>query len=237
MMHSLVNTWGLVESQETRRHPLHAVRRGHTLRHPPGPRPAPHHAGHLEHRPHHRPPGPQTSRGPPHRHVGEADEARRRHHLVPLEASGRGQGRPRQRAAVVGPHRQVRPGLQLGRFGHRPRRRGPPVRRRPSRAVLSSSTSFAPAIPRGVIARLDPYESYYWSNEHKEDQPPYPNTLFVVDSEEVEDTYVRTAARMSLDVAAHPRVVHPRAVHHRDTGPFMASALGAGVPTTAAVHG
>ena len=51
--------------------------------------------------------------------------------------------------------------------------------------------------PRGVIARLDPYEDYYWSNEHKEDQPPFPTTLFVVDTEEVESTYVRTAARMS----------------------------------------
>ena len=51
--------------------------------------------------------------------------------------------------------------------------------------------------PRGVIARLDPYESYYWSNEHRDDQPPFPTTLFVVDTEEVEDTYVRTAARMS----------------------------------------
>ena len=51
--------------------------------------------------------------------------------------------------------------------------------------------------PRGVIARLDPYEDYYWSNEHKDDQPPYPVTLFVVDTEDVEDTYVRTAARMS----------------------------------------
>ena len=51
--------------------------------------------------------------------------------------------------------------------------------------------------PRGVIARLDPYESYYWSPAPKEDQPPYPVTLFVVDTEEVEDTYVRTAARMS----------------------------------------
>ena len=37
--------------------------------------------------------------------------------------------------------------------------------------------------PRGVIARLDPYESYYWSPEHKEGQPPYPVTLFVVDTE------------------------------------------------------
>ena len=51
--------------------------------------------------------------------------------------------------------------------------------------------------PRGVIARLDPYEDYYWSPEHKEDQPPYPTALFVVDTEEVEDTYVRTAARLS----------------------------------------
>ena len=51
--------------------------------------------------------------------------------------------------------------------------------------------------PRGVIARLDPYESYYWSLAPKEDQPPFPTTLFVVDTEDVEATYVRTAARLS----------------------------------------
>ena len=51
--------------------------------------------------------------------------------------------------------------------------------------------------PRGVLARLDPYESYYWSPAPKEDQPPFPTTLFVVDTEEVEATYVRTAARMN----------------------------------------
>ena len=57
--------------------------------------------------------------------------------------------------------------------------------------------------PRGVLARLRPYESYYWSPEHKDDQPPFPTTLFVVDTEEVEDTYVRTAfqlATMSLPI-------------------------------------
>ena len=57
--------------------------------------------------------------------------------------------------------------------------------------------------PRGVLARLRPYESYYWSPEHKDDQPPFPTTLFVVDTEEVEDTYVNTAAhlsRMSLPI-------------------------------------
>ena len=51
--------------------------------------------------------------------------------------------------------------------------------------------------PRGVIARLSPYKSYYWSNAPGEDQPPYPVTLFVGDTEEVEATYVSTAARMS----------------------------------------
>ena len=51
--------------------------------------------------------------------------------------------------------------------------------------------------PRGVVARLSPYESYYWSNEPGDDQPPFPVTLFVVDTEDVEATYVRTAARMS----------------------------------------
>ena len=51
--------------------------------------------------------------------------------------------------------------------------------------------------PRGVIARLRPYTSYYWSTEPGEDQPPFPVTLFVVDSEDVEATYVRTAARMT----------------------------------------
>ena len=51
--------------------------------------------------------------------------------------------------------------------------------------------------PEGVIARLSPYMSYYWSTEPGEDQPPFPVTLFVVDTEEVEATYVRTAARMT----------------------------------------
>ena len=51
--------------------------------------------------------------------------------------------------------------------------------------------------PRGVVARLSPYASYYWSSEPGDDQPPFPTTLFVVDSEDVEATYVRTAAQMS----------------------------------------
>ena len=52
--------------------------------------------------------------------------------------------------------------------------------------------------PKGVLARLRPYTSYYWSTEPGEDQPPFPTTLFVVDTEDVEDTYLSTAARVSL---------------------------------------
>ena len=51
--------------------------------------------------------------------------------------------------------------------------------------------------PEGVIARLSPYTRYYWSTEAGEDQPPFPTTLFVVDIEDVEATYVRTAGRMT----------------------------------------
>ena len=51
--------------------------------------------------------------------------------------------------------------------------------------------------PRGVMARLRPYRSYYWSSAPNEDQPPFPVTLFVVDTEEIENTYVSTAARMT----------------------------------------
>ena len=52
--------------------------------------------------------------------------------------------------------------------------------------------------PKGVLARLRPYTLYYHSNAPEEDMAPFPVTLFVVDNEEVEDTYVRTAARMHL---------------------------------------
>ena len=51
--------------------------------------------------------------------------------------------------------------------------------------------------PKGILARLSPYMSYYWSTEPGEDQPPFPTTLFVVDTEEIEATYVRTSARMT----------------------------------------
>ena len=89
MMHSLVNTWGLIERYGKRgntRYTLSAEGIRYVTHR--GPRPAPHHARHLEHSAHDRPPRPETTRGPPHRDVGSADETRRRDHLVPLEAGG-----------------------------------------------------------------------------------------------------------------------------------------------------
>ena len=62
----------------------------------------------------------------------------------------------------------------------------------------TSSTSFEPVTPGESVHALRPYTRYYHSNEPKEDQPPYPVTLFVVDTQEVEATYVSAAARMTL---------------------------------------
>ena len=92
--------------------------------------------------------------------------------------------------------------------------------------------------PRGVIARLYPYEDYYWSPEREEDQPPYPVTLFVVDSEEVEDTYVSTVPEMHRMSAAHPGLLHARPVTQGDIGGVLASPVGAVLPPTETVrHG
>ena len=50
--------------------------------------------------------------------------------------------------------------------------------------------------PRGVAARLRPYIRYYRSDAPRDDQPPFPTTLFVVDTEDVAETYASTASRM-----------------------------------------
>ena len=51
--------------------------------------------------------------------------------------------------------------------------------------------------PRGVAARLRPYSHYYRSDAPSNDQPPFPTTLFLVDTEEVAETYASTASRMT----------------------------------------
>ncbi|MDE2780749.1 MAG: replication-relaxation family protein [Chloroflexota bacterium] len=50
--------------------------------------------------------------------------------------------------------------------------------------------------PRGVLARLRPYIRYYRSDAPRDDQPPFPTTLFMVDTEDVAETYASTASRM-----------------------------------------
>ena len=182
---------------QTGRHPLHAVRRGHSLRHPQGPRPASHHAGHMEHRPHHRPPGPQASRGPPHSRRGR----RQTKHadgitwfLSKLEAEARDD--PDSELLWSVPTSRSDRAYNWGDSAIAPDAVGQ-MTAEGLRIPFYFEYELRARHPQGVIARLDPYESYYWSPEHKEDQPPYPVILFVVDTEEVEDTYVRTAARMS----------------------------------------
>ncbi|MCY4449223.1 MAG: hypothetical protein OXE02_10335 [Chloroflexi bacterium] len=50
--------------------------------------------------------------------------------------------------------------------------------------------------PRGVRAKLRPYLRYYSRGEPEQDHPPFPFTLFVVDGQDVEETYARTSAGM-----------------------------------------
>ena len=54
--------------------------------------------------------------------------------------------------------------------------------------------------PAGVRQKLGPYARYYRSSDIDGDMPPFPITLFVVDSEDVESTYVATAAAMGLSL-------------------------------------
>ena len=179
---------------------LYPVRRGHTLRHPPGPRRTAHHAGRLEHGPHHRQRGTADVHVGPtaSRTWGEADEARRRHHLVPLEAGGRGPW-PTPDSELVW-SRFPPPGPTAPTTGA-----GPAIAPDAVGHLLSGGPhvpfylehELRARHPRGVLARLRPYESYYWSPEYKDDQPPFPTTLFVLDTKEVETTYVKTAARRS----------------------------------------
>ena len=64
--------------------------------------------------------------------------------------------------------------------------------------------------PRGVAARLRPYLRYYRSDAPGKDQPPFPTTLFLVDTEEVAETYVSTASHMTA--MALPILVSSREV-------------------------
>ena len=198
MMRSLVDTWNLIERHGKRgnvRYTLSAE--GITLRHPPGTAPS---------FPPRRAYGAQPS-APTDRAAGDTWAT----------ASRRGRFRRSTPTASHGSSRSWRP-----RLGPTPTASwcGPSPPPGPTGPTTGEIRPSLPTLwgqmtaeglripfyfehelrarhPQGVIARLSPYTSYYWSPEHKEDQPPYPVTLFVVDTVEVEDTYVRTAARLS----------------------------------------
>ncbi len=98
---------------------------------------------------------------------------------------------------MVHTHRQDRPGLPLGGSAIAPDAVGELIAGG-IHLPFYLECELRARHPRGVSARLRPYTDYYWSNEPGRDQPPFPTTLFVVDSEVVEATYVSTAARMDL---------------------------------------
>jgi len=81
--------------------------------------------------------------------------------------------------------------------------------------------------PKGVLSRLRPYTRYYHSNAPETDMAPFPVTLFVVDNEEVEETYARTASRMNLMtlpiLVSCPEVLTRRGLLERSWRPLWAT--------------
>ena len=198
MMHSLVDTWNLVEQHGGRGRTRYTLS-GEGIRH-------------VTHRDRAQLPTPQgiwsteltTDRQGRRRHMGHRVEtwARQTKHadgvtwfLSELEAEAR-----------TDPSSQLLWSIPTAKtdrafnWGIRP---SPPTPWASSSLAAStyrstSSTSCAHVIPGECWRAFRPYTRYYWSNEPGQDQPPFPTTLFVVDGEEVEVTYVNTAARMNL---------------------------------------
>ena len=191
MMRSLVDTPGALSSARGQRGDVRYTLSAEGIRYVTHRDRAqlPDHAGHLEHRPNHRQTGPHT--------VTWATASRRGRGRRSTPTASPGSSRsfwprpgPTPTASWNGPcpHRQVRPGLQLGRFRHRPRRRRAPDRTGGLHdAVLLRARASRPP-PQGSSCppeTLRPATTIPTSL--RDDQPPYPVTLFVVDTEEVED--------------------------------------------------
>ena len=86
------------------------------------------------------------------------------------------------------------------------------------------------------MARLNPYESYYWSPEHKRRPAAVPNHAVRRGHRGGEGHLREHRHPDGPDVAAHPGVVHARAVHHGDTGGVLVSLVGAVLPLIGVVR-
>ena len=106
----------------------------------------------------------------------------------------------------------------------------------PSDTVLLRVRATRPSPPGSYGSPETPTRCTTTPTSRGEDQPPFPVTLFVVDTEEVEDTYASTAAVMTLMDRARPGVLHSRAVTQGDTGGVLASLVGAVLPPAGAVR-
>ena len=176
------------------------------------------------------------------RHVGHRIEtwARQTKHadgitwfLSKLQAES--QGRPRQRAGVVRPHRQVRPGLQLGTVCHRPRRRGGLDHRRHPHPVLFRVRASCPS-PQGVHRPPESIQKLLLVERAKGGPTAVPRHSVRRGHRGGRGHLRAHGVPASHHVAAHPRVLHSRPVRQRDTGTLLASTVEFGVPEAAPVR-
>ena len=82
--------------------------------------------------------------------------------------------------------------------------------------------------PKGVVARLRPYIRYYHHpDQPRNDLPPFPTTLFVVDREDV--NLCHNGCQDETDEHPAAGVLHPDIAEGRHTGTVMAPPVGAGI--------
>ena len=183
-------------ARQAERRALHPVGAGHQVHHPPGPGPAVNNHGRLEHRTRHR----QSRTAPALGHRIHTWERQTSHaygitwFLSELAAEARADGTS-----------ELQWSIPTARSDRAFNRGGEAISPDAVGHLLTGGLhvpfyfehELRARHPRGVAARLRPYLRYYRSDAPREDQPPFPTTLFMVDTEEVAETYAGTASRMT----------------------------------------
>ena len=145
------------------------------------------------------------------------------------------QGRPPQRTAVARPHRQVRPGLQLGRFRHRPRRRGADDRRGPSDTVLPRVRASRPS-SQGSHRPSETIHELLLVHRAGRRPAPVPGHPLRRGQRGRRGNLRAHRGSDDPDVATHLRVLPARSVQRRDTWTVVASTVGAGISAAGLVE-
>ena len=220
MIHSLVNTWSLVERRGKRgnvRYTLSAEGIRYITHRDRAELPTT--QGHLEHGPHHRPPGPEA--------ITWDTASRRGRGRRSTQTASRGSSRswrrrprptPTARLAVVRPHRQGRPHLQLGGFSHRPRRGGTDDSPSGLHVPFYFEYELRARHARGVLVRLRPLrELLLVATSIRKTSRRSPQRCSSLARRRSRTTYVNTAVPDEPNVTAHPGVLHPRPVSTQES--------------------